>query len=423
MRVTIAQYTGDYREAYYRLAAGGAENYFAQRYSVDWVGRLAARCEAVSVVAGITPDEYVEVLPNGVQSIGVGLSTDFDSSRFQKAIAATSPTHLVLTTPNRLVLKWAHGAALPTLPLLADSFETDGIVKWWRNRGLSRLLNDPDIRWVGNHGIAACLSLKQIGVRAERIVPWDWPHDLSSLKSQPKSGLLAKGPLKIAYVGGVVESKGVGDLIAALANLGEEYSLTLEIAGDGDVELMRDLAARRGVADRISFLGRISNAEAQSLMRRSDIVAVPSRHEYPEGLPLTIYEALRSETPIVASDHPMFAQALTDQVSAAVFPAGDVDALAQAVRTLIENPRLYESLSLNAHQALRRICLPLHWGDVIDAWLTNEPEKVAKVEENKLIRLMETHAQPIPEPADSLTGTARSSSLHDSRATAAGPAS
>jgi len=41
-------------------------------------------------------------------------------------------------------------------------------------------------------------------------------------------------------------------------------------------------------------------------MRSADAIVIPSRHEYPEGLPLTIYEALAARTPIVASDHQCF---------------------------------------------------------------------------------------------------------------------
>ena len=34
---------GDYAEAFDRFAAGGRETYYAQRYTVDFVGRLASR--------------------------------------------------------------------------------------------------------------------------------------------------------------------------------------------------------------------------------------------------------------------------------------------------------------------------------------------------------------------------------------------
>jgi len=42
VRLTIVQY-GDYAEGYKRLSEGGAENYYAQRYTVEFVGLLAGR--------------------------------------------------------------------------------------------------------------------------------------------------------------------------------------------------------------------------------------------------------------------------------------------------------------------------------------------------------------------------------------------
>ena len=42
MRLTIVQYAGDYREAFERFERGGRATYQAQRYSVGFVGSLAA---------------------------------------------------------------------------------------------------------------------------------------------------------------------------------------------------------------------------------------------------------------------------------------------------------------------------------------------------------------------------------------------
>ncbi|NEQ88464.1 MAG: glycosyl transferase family 1, partial [Moorea sp. SIO2I5] len=40
MRLLIIQYAGDYREAFERLANGGPETYYAQKYSVDSVAEI-----------------------------------------------------------------------------------------------------------------------------------------------------------------------------------------------------------------------------------------------------------------------------------------------------------------------------------------------------------------------------------------------
>lgn len=50
MRLVIVQYAGDYAEAFERLAKGGSETYYAQKYSVDTVTEMGKRVESVAVI-------------------------------------------------------------------------------------------------------------------------------------------------------------------------------------------------------------------------------------------------------------------------------------------------------------------------------------------------------------------------------------
>ena len=68
-RIVFVQF-GDYAEAVQRFAAGGKENYYAQKYTVDYVAGLAARFSAVTVVT-FSRDHPFEKLPNGVGAQGV----------------------------------------------------------------------------------------------------------------------------------------------------------------------------------------------------------------------------------------------------------------------------------------------------------------------------------------------------------------
>jgi glycosyltransferase involved in cell wall biosynthesis len=108
-------------------------------------------------------------------------------------------------------------------------------------------------------------------------------------------------------------------------------------------------------------------------MREADVVVIPSRHEYPEGLPLTIYEALAARTPIIASDHPMFLGPLTHEQSAVIFPGANADALASAIRRLADDATLYAKLSANSKQAWQALQLPVSFGDLLEKWLSEGP--------------------------------------------------
>jgi len=372
MRLTIVQYAGDYREAWERFERGGKATYQAQRYSVAFVSDLAKRMEQLSVVCGVTGEPYDVVLPNGVRAIGGGLRNGFDPNDLLPLVAGTTPDRLVLVTPLAPLLRWASGRKLRTLATLADSFETRGVRNRIRNRLLAYRLNRQNVEWVGNHGISACLSLVRIGVRAGKIIPWDWPASHEPSAHAPRR-LEPSKQLALAYVGSVTEEKGVGDLLRALGRLRNEgVTPSLTIIGRDDGSRFKALAASLGLENQVHFAGLIANEDVPAAMRAADVVVIPSRHEYPEGLPLTIYEALASRTPILASDHPMFRGALRHEESALVFAAGDDRALAAAIRRISADPALYEALSERSEAAWEALQLPVKWGTLIEKWLSDD---------------------------------------------------
>jgi glycosyltransferase involved in cell wall biosynthesis len=371
MRLTIVQYAGDYREAFERFASGGKATYQAQRYSVDFVGSLAQRLEQVAVICAVCDSPYDVVLPNKVRAIGAGLTPGFHPQELVPLLTRTAPDRLCLTTPMLPLLRWARRNRVRTMTAMADSFREGGLRSWLRHKLLARELNGKTVEWVGNHGIGACLSLLDIGVQADKIIPWDWPPSHRPSDYAPRrrdhSDLL-----RLAYVGSVEEAKGVGDLLRALQQLKSEGSAVfLTIIGRDRDGNMTALASRLGLDSNVRFAGVVPNEDVPAAMREADVVVIPSRHDYPEGLPLTIYEALAARTPIVASDHPMFHGALAHEESALVFPAGDADALASAIQRIGTDEALYEELSTNSEAAWQALQLPVTWGELLSKWLSD----------------------------------------------------
>ena len=385
MRLTIVQYAGDFREAFDRFAQGGKETYYAQRYSVNFVGTLAQRLEQVAVICALSENGYDEVLDNGVRAIGLGLKQGFHPSEVVSALSKTKPTRLSLTTPMLPILKWANANRIRTIVPLADSFQTGGLRNAFRNRRLAYYLNQRHVEWVGNHGISACLSLLDIGVTPDKIVPWDWPPSHRPADRAPRS-LKPDEPRKLIYVGSITETKGVGDLLRATARLRHRnFNLRLSIIGRDPDGSMMALTKSLNVEDIVDFVGVVPNEDIPAAMRAADVVVIPSRHEYPEGLPLTIYEALSARTPIVASDHPMFREALVDGERAVIFHAGDVEQLENAVIKLFSDATLYQTLSQRAEEAWNRIQLPVTLGKLLDAWTADDPAQTEWIRAHRLV--------------------------------------
>jgi glycosyltransferase involved in cell wall biosynthesis len=369
-RIVFVQF-GDYAEAVHRFAAGGKEDYYAQKYTVDFVAGLVPRFGSATVVT-FSREKAFERLPNGVGAQGVLLYPPGGKARHDELIRVVEslhPTQLIVVAPNRPLIGWAIRKGFRTLPLFADSFCAPGLRNRARQFLLRRLLNRPEIPWVANHSIAASLDLVRIGVDPRKVLPFDWPPIVSPLGTTSKEPP-ASGPFRLLYVGQLTEAKGVGDALRALPRL---PSCTLTVVGAGpDEESLHRIPAAVGVSDRVTFRGKISHGEVLSEMKAHDAVLVPSRPEYPEGLPMTIYEALCSRTPVVVSDHPMFQKRVAHDVNGIMFRAADPASLAQAVERLRTTPDLYRKLSVNAGPAAEKFLLPLKWHLLLDLWLQGD---------------------------------------------------
>lgn len=369
--VVIVQYAGDYAEAYRRLAAGGAENYYAQNYSLEVVAALVDPDTSVTVICCTAERDEEVLLPNGVRVINLHSPGEVDAGRVLRAVAARAPTHVCLRTPFPAVLEGVLRLATvrSVLLTLADSFEDRSLRGRWRAWRLRRLVNHPKVLAVGNHGINASESLRRIGVSAAKIVPWDWPHEVSPHQSPAKAAPSGR-PWTIFFVGLVIESKGIGDVLRAVRLLKDAgIVVQLDCAGRGEIEHFTALAVELGIAPQVRFLGVIAHENVVPAMRAADLVVIPSRHEYPEGFPMTVYEALSSRTPIVASDHPMYAPHLASTGAAKVHAASDPASLCRAVRSIMQDPGVYAALSEASAAAWDKLQLPVTWGDLLAGWI------------------------------------------------------
>lgn len=374
MRLVIVQFAGDYREAARNFADGKDELYYAQKYSVDSVAKLTAWVEEVTIICCTTQEVYDEVLPSGVRAIGAGFSSRIPARQLIALIEAQRPTHLVADLKLQAVFEWAIKNRVKTLTLFSGSVQTKTLGNKLRAPFLVRALNHPQVEWVGSYGINSSLLLKRLGVKANKIIPWDYILETSPGSLAPKQPRRDNQPWTLFYVGSMIEEKGVGDILNAVATLkARGISVKARLAGR-DTGFYAAKIKELGLEDRIELIGLVPNKSVETLMREADLVLIPSRHEYTEGFPLTIHHALKSRTPIVASDHPMFRNKLEHQVSAMVFPASNATAIADCIQKLQAEPDLYFKLSEASYDTWRRLRLPVKWADVLEHWLRDLSE-------------------------------------------------
>jgi glycosyltransferase involved in cell wall biosynthesis len=370
-RLLIVQYAGDYREADRLRRASGEEIYYGHGYVLDQLAALKAQHDEVGFLCSLAP-AYWDHLDNGVTVIGADTNPDRNPGPVVKLIEQFAPTHLIVFGPMLPLIRWGleHGVRLGVI--MADSF-ANPYYRWVRFRTLPKLLNDPRVTLIANHGANAARALVGIGVQPTKVLAWDFPHHRRP-ETQPSKTGPASPPHTLLYVGSISAKKGVGDLVRAVALLKDRVDVRLDIAGVGATDTFAALAARLGVGSRINFVGLVPNGAIPAMMQAADAVIVPSRHNFPEGLPLTLFEGLASRTPVIASDHPMFLGHLEDGESALLFRAGRPRALADAIARLMTDSPLYARLSEGSAAAWRRMQNPVKWGEMVDRWVRDEPQ-------------------------------------------------
>lgn len=227
---------------------------------------------------------------------------------------------------------WAHGEEISTL-------STSRALAFLMRRVVARAL-----LVVANSGNTASLVRRTLNVSEQRIRivhpgvdparfrtdvdPSDWRERLAC----------GKGPLLLT-VGRLQRRKGHDTVIQAVAALAPKYEqLCYAIAGTGPEEgRLRALADSAGVADRVRFLGNITDSELPSLYAACDVFVHPNRVDGSdiEGFGIVFLEAQSSGRPVIGGRSGGVAEAVADGESGLLVSGECVEELVAAISRLI----------------------------------------------------------------------------------------
>jgi glycosyltransferase involved in cell wall biosynthesis len=193
--------------------------------------------------------------------------------------------------------------------------------------------------------IATCsdevFELLRLGAKRGRVSVVPCGVDLSHFTPDGPRLPPAERGHRLLSVGRLVQRKGVGNVIAALAEVPDTELLVAggppadRLDGDREVERLRAIAARAGVEDRVRFLGAVSRAELPTVMRSVDaVVCVP----WYEPFGIVPLEAMACGVPVVASAVGGLIDTVVHGVTGVHVPPRDTAALADALRRLLASP-------------------------------------------------------------------------------------
>ena len=135
--------------------------------------------------------------------------------------------------------------------------------------------------------------------------------------------------------------KGIVTVIEALSML-EDRDLEYLIVGHGnDLEFLRSVARRCGVADRVHFLNGISDAEMIALYEQCEAFVLPSGNE---GFGIVFLEAMFFGAPVIAAAEKGTLDVVLDRETGLLVRFGDSAAVMHAIERLSADDVLRETI-------------------------------------------------------------------------------
>jgi len=168
----------------------------------------------------------------------------------------------------------------------------------------------------------------------------------------------------ILYVGRLVERKGVAYLIDASASLPKAR---IVIIGDGpEREALENRAKERGVTDRVEFRGWVTPGDLDRAYSSATVFALPAvvdKRGDTEGLGMVLLEAMSYYVPVVTTALGGITDIVENDQTGLIVPPNDSEALAAALRRLIDDRALAARLGTAGERMIEE---RFSWPHIID---------------------------------------------------------
>jgi glycosyltransferase involved in cell wall biosynthesis len=207
------------------------------------------------------------------------------------------------------------------------------------------------------------LLLADWHIRKERVVRVPYGADPQPVSSPPTGSSLLS-------VGRLVPRKGIDTTIRALRCLPSDVAY--RVVGSGpDAQRLRDLAREQGVAERVTFVGRVDAAQLAAEYQRCAIFVQPARRTGGEleGYGLVYFEAAAWGRAVIAGRSGGEVDAVVDGVTGCLVDGTSVQAVASTIEALLRDP---EQLQAMGAAGRRRVETTHNWTQaarVVDATL------------------------------------------------------
>jgi glycosyltransferase involved in cell wall biosynthesis len=171
-----------------------------------------------------------------------------------------------------------------------------------------------------------------------KVIPYGFPEVKQKKEYQP----LVNRKLKVLFIGGLSQRKGLSYLFDAVEGMQNEVELT--IVGH---KAVANCDVLNLALEKHKWIPSLSHDEVLACMREHDVFVFPSLFE---GFGLVITEAMSQGVPVITTDRTAGPDIINDGEDGWIVPAGSSVEIKDVFTSILEKPELLEQFGLAAQQ-------------------------------------------------------------------------
>ncbi len=186
-------------------------------------------------------------------------------------------------------------------------------------------------------------------------------YNVATLPTRGEAQVRMQSPYAVLAIGRLVETKGFHYLIDAVALLVKEgIDVQLSIAGSGSwMEKLKQCIAKYKLEKHVHMLGFVTHDNISQAILNSDMLVMPSivqmGIDYSDGLPTVVIEAMCHRLPVIGTDVASMGDVVKDGETGYLVPERDAQALAHAMKSLIQDRDNAVNMAQNAKELVNKL--------------------------------------------------------------------
>jgi hypothetical protein len=188
-----------------------------------------------------------------------------------------------------------------------------------------------------------------------KVIPYGFPEVTHKKKYPP----LADRKLKILFIGGLSQRKGLSYLFEAVEGMQNKVELT--IVGHKSVA---NCDALNLALEKHQWIPSLAHDQVLACMREHDVFVFPSLFE---GFGLVITEAMSQGIPVITTERTAGPDLIKDGEDGWIVPAGSSKALKEIITQILEKPEILEQLGLAAQNKAKTRPWSVYGQEMADA--------------------------------------------------------